>query len=193
MDGTFLLPEVDEAGGTIPSALVSADWVAEQARSGELVLFTSPLPARPGHWLLQIEAGKPPELLAPDKARERLQEAGESALREVEQAVRSGDRAWAERRAWYSSRALPRHALPLVALVWLLERANIPEDEIAIIQEDLSKLPVSDRDRAWNTFNKWLHNRQSQGSRPEYLQGLPDEPGFLETWKAWGKRSLASI
>jgi hypothetical protein len=182
-DGAVLLPRDEEATDLDQLEPVAASWIEEEQAQGGLVRFEPSLPARPGCWLLQLQAGAPPLLLEPKEARSRVQEAGDRALEEVQQAIAQADYARAERQAWYASRALPQNPLPLVALVWLLRRTGMAEEDITHLEMDLQAFPEEARSRVQRLLEQWVQTRPSrpgqQGQLPPYLVGLEDEPSFL--------------
>ena len=182
-DAAIFLPQGEEAEGVAQLVPVEPAWVEDQRAAGELIVFESPLPARAGCWLIQLHAEESPSLLEPGEARRQLAKAGKRALEEVQRSIAQADLARAERFAWYASRALPQDPLPLVALVWLLRRTGLSQQQIAHLEEDRDGFAEQARKRAEEQFKVWCQvpstSSFNQRRMPDYLRDIDEERSFL--------------
>ncbi len=132
----FLSVESDDSDE--PPTLIpdDAEWVHEQIQ----VTCDPPHGPRPGHWLMKLKEGEPPQYIDSRQLPTRLQAVYEEALAQAECALASGDVAAARRHLFFAARAHPsvpaREPLPQLALIPLL-RPLCSSDDLEFFIDDL--------------------------------------------------------
>lgn len=160
--------------------------------SGEALCFDTPIPARAGFLLMQIERGAPPEYVPADGIAERLFRACREALERASRALSEGKREEAESFIWYARRADSDDPLPLLALMALL-RDDLDPEELRFLELDLAAYPhllvEAARRRAHDraelaSLGELLDVPPRSGTRLMYLADYPAHPSFLSKARA---------
>jgi hypothetical protein len=144
------------------------EQVAQMFAEERFYRFPVPIRARPGHWLVQVKAGAPPEYLASADARRRIREEGERALEESDRALASGALDLARARAAYASLALENDPFPCLALV-ALWRGDITESQLDFALGPLQEFPADRIERRFREL--WKANLY-----PELIERIRRDP-----------------
>jgi hypothetical protein len=134
--------------------------------------FAVPIAPRAGYWLIQFNAGYPPEYLAGSDARARLREEGERALEQSDSALSSGDLALARARAAYASLALEDDPFPCLVLVSLW-RGDITASQLEFALGPLKSFSRSQVEKRFREV--WSTNRH-----PALIERIRRDPVHQE-------------
>ena len=171
-------------------------WIDEQVEAGEFVLFETPIPARPGHWLLQLHPDQPPAYLPAAQVDACLQEEGSQALDQAARSLERSEAAQAEAHLWYAARALPEDPLPLLALTFLLGPA-LPPERFGLLELELERYPATAIEQARDRLQKeprYAPIGRLQTDPPErplltkvlsYLAPFPERVSVRQMRQAW--------